>query len=370
MNTKVDINTNDGQDIIYINIQSDNQTTEPQQLLANVSRNQPVIENPQNYLLSMIRFQIPTMGLPLWFMNQDIKYSVAIDFNGVAAINDLTYTETNINSPYPFGIWAYTDLCDMINIALLQSYNDIKTEVGFPPNAKAPYIQYETALKCFSIVADENYLMLSPFDGPFNALIPHIYFNDNLFGLFNNFKSVNDSASFFPTGGSNLIEILDLKNNHVADTGYTKIIPNPSPPPLTLTVPLPGYIMTQDFSTLYLINSLGSIAISSIDIPIVPYNTTNQALNDNTTSSTYLQIVDDFQPILSGPQNAGDQRSILQYQPSIFRYTSLVGSSPLQSLTFNFFAYIPDQNKYIQLYLRPNEYFSLRLMFKRKKLNY
>jgi len=370
MNTKYSLNTDDGEDIIYINIQTTNQSDELKLLETVINRTSYIIRNPQEYQLSLIRFQIPTLNLPLWFFNPSIIYAVGLEFGVFDVTQALVYVDTNVGSNYRFGIWSYTDLCDMINKAISDAFTAIQALPGFPgfpPNTFAPYIQYEPTLKCFSVVADSNWKDTSPFSNP---SIPRLYFNDNLFRLFNNFKSLNGGLGPFSiTGlndGNNLIEIQDLGNNRI----NTKYLMPPPPLPAPPATPVPGFIMTQDFSTVYLINSLSSIAITSVDLPVTQINTTQTILGNSASSNTYLQLVDDFQPLLSGPETAGDQRSILEYQPSIFRYTTLVGASPLQTVSLSFYAYLADQNKYVPLYIAPQQYFSLRLMFKRKKLNF
>lgn len=347
MSVRYKLNVEDGEDIVYINIQATNQGTNFEPMNFSISRTSYLIRNPQEYQMSLVRFQIPTLTLPLWFFNPSIDYKVTLGFNGAFASQNLIYVNTNTASNYPFGVWSYTDLCDMINTAILSAFNVIKLEPGFTATFP-PYIQYETALKCFSIIGDDKYIDVFDYKSP---TVPHLYFNQNLFGLFNNFKSLNYPIQ--PNGRDNLIVIANESNN--------KIITRNA---------IAGVIMTQEFSTTYLINSLSSVAITSNDLPISSLSQAQIPLGSNVTQGTYLQLVEDFQPILSSAETTGDQRSILLYQPSIFRYINMLGSAEIKSMNLQFYAYQADVNRYQIIYLGPQQYISLRLMFKRKSLNF
>jgi len=349
MNTSYNLNTADGEDIIYLNIQSTNESKDYQRLIANVNRSSYIIRNPQEYQLSLVRFQIPTLSLPLWFMNPNIIYSVSILFNGHNVTTDLVFVNTSNNIPeYGDGVWAFSDLSDMINTAIATSFAGVSGDVGFPPAARAPYMQYETALKSFSVVADQKWNDTYPYQ---TAGVPHLYFNNNLFNLFNNFKTISDGINV--NGLDNLIIITDLFNNRV-----------------TTKDALAGYIMTQEFSTTYLINSVSSIAVESNNLPVTEVNQSQVPLVDSSSTNTYIQLIDDFQPALTGGTTTGDQRSIQIYQPSIFRYITMIGSSPVVSISLSISVYLADQNRYVPIFLAPEQFISMRLMFKRKSLNF
>ncbi len=349
MNTSYNLNTADGEDIVYLNIQSTNESDEFQRLITNVNRTAYIIRNPQEYQLSLVRFQIPTLTLPLWFMNPTIFYSVSILFNGHNVTTNLIYVNTNTNLPeYDNGVWALTDLSDMINTAIATSFVGVSGDPGFPVGARAPYMQYETPLKSFSIIADQKWFDTYPYQ---SNTVPHLYFNVHLFNLFNNFKSINDGIN--ANSLDNLIVITDLFNNRV-----------------TTKDTLAGFSMTQEFSTTYLINSISSLAVESNNLPVTQLNQSQVPLVSDASTNTYIQLIDDFQPALTGNTTTGDQRSIQIYQPSIFRYITLLGSSPIVSLSLRVSVYLADQNRYVPIFLAPEQYISLRLMFKRKSLNF
>ncbi|ACF17002.1 V18 [Sputnik virophage] len=123
---------------------------------------QPIVHNPSEYFLSVVRFSIPTQNIPLTipqiqpYPNTNVNntiYSVSIGYNGtyssqnfvqfdpsltspnIPAPNAPTVTSPNVEvTPYYY-IYDYSTFLQMINTALENAFNEISAPVG----ADAPF---------------------------------------------------------------------------------------------------------------------------------------------------------------------------------------------------------------------------------------
>ena len=130
-----------------------------------------------------------------------------------------------------------------------------------------------------------------------------------------------------------------------------------------------GYFMDQEFSTLYSWNSLQSVSFRSNNIPVNTQAITGFSSNGQTqplqggSANTVIAYLEDFEP-LNGVGN-GEFREILQYIPSVYRWSDLIGNNPLSTLDIS--VLWTDRMGYSHvLYIPPGGVLTIKLLFRKK----
>lgn len=339
----------DGNNIIYCDIKSLNRSNKTQRMSIDISRSSTILNNPGQYLMSVVRFKIPTYKFPLFFYPDPAitPLKVSMNYNGVTVSNNVTFTQTDYGLyPNVKGYYTYESFLQDIN----KSIRNCCVALGIipAPFVDQPYLIYDAATELISLIALTTYGDTYPY---ITALKPHLYFNQDLYNYFGNLKCVNYGRT--TTGLDNLLVIENLINNTV-----------PFPP-----IPASNaYQMKQEYSTLYLMNSLTSIAVASNNLPITEENTMDSDIGTVATSGKQtIKIVSDFQPIID---KGGVQRSYQYYQPNVYRYIDMIDGSNIYSIKLDFYLYSAEIKEYIPLFIDPTFAISIKLMFKRKTLNY
>lgn len=341
----------DGENIIYCNIQSTNTTNVTQRMDINISRSMPIIENPSQYYLSVVRFQVPTYKYPLIVMPDPLTNPliVSMNFGGVVKHATVSFTQTNFDPIYndlPNRYFSYQQFITDINTAISSCITQFP--LGPPFNVNHPKFVYNAETELFSLIAPQVWGDVYPYT---SLVIPHIFFNRDLYVFFQNLLTIENTASV--SSLDNLIIITDTINN---------TIPYP-PVPAT-----PAYEMKQEYSTLWAMTGLTNITLASNNLPIVAENVMDSVFSSGTnSSSTTFKILNDFEIVYD---KAGVQRSVQYYQPNVYRYTDMVSSSNLYNINLQFYLYSSVIKKFVPLYIDPTFAVTIKLMFKRKELNY
>jgi hypothetical protein len=337
---------------VYGNLVVTNNTSFYQPMDIEVNRGDEILKNANDYYMSIIRFSIPTGYLPLFFLDLvNTPLEVTMAYNGVSHTVQLVYDNilsslANTQNPLlpPYGIWTYLQFVNMINVAIQAAHDFL-----FPPvNAKkAPYMIFDPVTQLFSMIADNSYIEPSPY---INPLVEKLFFNNNLNNLFNNFFGVRDP--------------------YVLNSLFQFIFQNTNNNSITTRDSLAGVEMKQEYTTLTLLNSVTNITIESNSFPVASEYQYVSSITDTTFNDDSRKILTDFEINYTNERNAGESRSLQQYQATIYRYIDMKGSSELRNFTLSIYAYLADSNKYLKLFLIPGQTLSMKILFKRKGINY
>jgi hypothetical protein len=297
-------------------------------------RDQAIITNPNDYLLSVVRFSVPTSLIPLQIMpiipNQLdpnlSTYRVTLTYLGSSYGFSVIYIPTDVSISVPpapgptenpirskyaryYSIFSIQHLVDMINTALTTSYSALNSAHGGVVSS-APFMLYDTSTKLFSMVASTEYVTNNV----------KIFFNFALNKLFEgSFNQIINPAAI-DTNAQFVIENLHGTNLFV--------IPGP----------LAGYQMFQEFDTISQIDSFDSLVFITGTLPIRTEALSSQVLGSNTqtqNTSNFQRILTDFQIDLS---TGFESRSFIHYNPSAeYRRVDMFGTGPINNIDIQVF---------------------------------
>src|SRR5579872_344179 len=314
-------------DHVYYDVTFYNNSLNPLPLNIIDSRTLPLIKKPSDYHLSIIRFNLPSSYLPIFIWpatNPNSTYSVTIYYNGLYYQSYLHYVPYNnlaTTAPNYYFVYSYQQLIDAINNA----FNSAYIASGASPATQPPYIIFNPVTGLFSLIAEQNYDSTT---GTYR-----VYMNQPLFAFFDNFPNIMNSP--FPQAGGTDYQLL-IKNtgNFVASNapGYSS----------SISTTLNAYEIIQENYTLYLINSVRKVIITS-SIPIITENLNIAEQQLTTTTNNTLKILTDFEVNLSN----ADWRSYIQYVPlGEYRLITMNGDTPLYQFDFSILFQTADQTIY------------------------
>lgn len=343
------------EDHIYYDISLNNVNNAP--LIAQLfdQRAQPLLQNPNKWHMSVVRFTVPTSYVPIfvWPDNggntpNNTAYSVTITKAGVDYTTFLTYVSQNLpainTNPIYLFVYSYQQFIDAINVALNTSWI---ASGGVAPETP-PYMIYDAKSGLCSIIAKYSFAN--------SAGTYQIYFNNSLFLYFDNLK-VQRLGAGLPSGKDVLIYIQNNGNNDFTS----------HPPGYVLAGAPDSYIMTQEYNSLFLWNSVRSLVFGTNTIPVA-----NEALNVKnsdslTTGSTFRKIMTDFEMNIQSGVSNNTLRSYVQYATQgEYRLIDLLSDSPLYTFDTQIYFQTKDLSLY-PLYINKDESISMKIMFRNKK---
>lgn len=353
-------------------------------------RSDAILDKPEDYHMSVIRFSIPGENIPIFIyphvknsqtgiytVNNNV-YSVTLSTGGNDYQTFITYvsntTVFNSTQIEYYYIFSYQSFINMINTAFTGSFAALKAANPGVTATRPPYLVYDPINEIISLIFQNSYL------GSISVFIIGILnlFFDNFNVVFNNFGSPNgkDVQFILPTSQNNCYS--ECPQNIVINTttgspiitsaglfsinndGATVSSPN-IPANTTATFNNVNQMtlsenatatgqtnaifqvnnlikMTQEFSSLFYWNELKSIAITSSNIPtkkeFLPEvaEITEQTLNVfqsqySSSNNNFRRVIADFEPQIT---TGTDSRQIIQYLPTAeYRRIDLKGTVPL-----------------------------------------
>lgn len=322
------------------------------------TESQTIINDPSEYFLSVIRFQIPGNLIPLYFEvgyfdginpNRTSK-SVSMSIGGGPPLTQtfLIYVPHNQTLPVPtlpitvnniqyYALSSYQQIVDEINVGLASAFAGLTVPVLVPPLA-APYMQYNSTTQLFSLVADQRYVA--------NNIA--IYFNSDLYDLFlPTFETFFYGYDNF-TGGDYQILIKNNNNNSSTVGGINY------------------YTMTQESKSINNITDFRTIVLTVNNVPIRYESIPSSTQAAQSIQSNFLPILTDFIPALTNTANE-IQTELVYYPTAEYRLVDLVGSNPINNVQLQVFW----GNRYDQLfplYIPAHYSASIKLLFRNKSL--
>lgn len=255
-------------------------------------------------------------------------------------------------------VYSYKPFLDLINNALLQSYQAFNTAHPGIHNSPIQYI-YNSDTGLISMIAEYSYSLVGAADIYANSLLTFTYL-EAINVYFNNYNSPNFKDCRM------IIKPEPFNNNAYAEKG--DIVPTPPT--------LPKYlIFTQEYDVRYLWNNIKAILFTSSTLQsrleympniqnINAFNAT--LLNINVFSPSTRNIVSYYDIITES--GSPQQRQSLFYLPSFVKWIDLVTHNPLTSINIDIYFELTN-GQIIPLYIEPNDAIDLKLVFMKKELN-
>lgn len=338
----------------YLNVSLVNSSSSFQPAIIDQTRTTPILVNPSQYKMTVARFSIPTIAVPLFqfptnpngtpnntAFNVSISYGVNTQ---VAYVNYLSQEYINVGD-IQNAVFSYNNFLLMVNTALSAAFVALTPK---PITATPPYFAFDATTQLISLYCSIDYLDFYPFNTPTSM---HIGMNLALFKYFEGFD-----VNYYGQQPGDFNEVSFV----VTKTGFNgnKTIDNPTSnvyPVLTN-----GYVMQCEFKNVSLWDALRKITFTSNTLPVV-----QEFYQSNTPSgsgSVTRAILTDFEPIIGEAQDA---RSYQQYQAQLYRWIDLNGTEPLKTIEFAI-NWTDDMGIIHPLFLPPFSTMDIKILFQRK----
>jgi len=367
---------------VYVDINainSDQNNREPVPLIFNEIRNNPILNNPSDYFLSVVRFSLETPTLPLLLPQVELGqgdadklvYSFTMSYNFLGVNyeykQNLIFVAQDKQQPTPnaplvfqdltseyYYIYSFMHWMNIVNNALQSCYNGLNALVigagGTLPSTVAPFMEWDPYNNIAILNADQL--------GYARTLANPIklYMNTSLYTLFSSFEATIEGFGANITNGKNFqIMIYSINNTNVYTIGSINYLQ-----------------MYQEYSTTPLWCPVSSLVFTTGQIPVVPSNTSaplifNSLNQSNTGNNSNLtpQITDFEVPLERGSE----------YKPNVFytpnseyRMFDLIGNTPLSALQIT--VYWKDNYGGLHLFkLASGSTATIKLLFRRKAFN-
>jgi hypothetical protein len=316
------------------------------QAVYNVNRTSAILENPNDYELAVVRFSLPASNIPIMVWGDQPydkktnpsskvdKYVISMSFDGADVSKVLNFIPNSSgNDFYGDTIWNYQEIIDIINVAFLECFNDLKVLKPLAPPSSAPYMIYTATTRLCTLFAPQTYDIGNPAIPPAPPPTIQVYFNSALYTLFPSLPSF-EQEELEP-----LSHQLIIKNNFNNSTtiGGT-----------------PYYFMEQEYSTLALWNDFSKIVFETDTIPVEPEYQPSQ--NDTTR-----RLITDFEPV----EDINNREQIQYFGTGWKRYYDLRSHYPLKSIDIK--AYWEDNDgKLYPIYIGSDEALTMKILFRKK----
>jgi hypothetical protein len=362
-------------DIIYLDLTILNNDTQgnkaPVFLSFTEQRDIAILDDPQEWHLSVIRFFVDTPNLPLMIfpvvtgqtdINKSI-YTITLKYGENEVQQNLNFVPVNTSTRLPkpplinqdnstgyYEIYNYSYFINILNNALSSAFSTLSGLASLPSTVP-PYLEWDPNNLKAILNAD-----ILGYDLSLTTPI-EIYFNSPLFYLFSSFDAFylgNEVVS----GENFKINIRNIQNGNI----YTSNGIN--------------YLQVyQEFPTLGpLSNPLDSIIFTTNQIPVVPSIQSkpqifNQTLNQTQdfTNKLSLNILTDIQ---IGLDFGYETKPGILYNPQAeYRLISLQSTQPLRSYDVSVYWKDASSNLY-PFFLASGSSASIKIMFRKKNYLY
>jgi hypothetical protein len=371
--------TGNGTSHIYYNVNITNNDTTglqaPPIIDFNETRNQPYLNRPSEYHMSVVRFSVDTPTLPL-FIPQPIVgsndpnsliYSITLEYKDVGYQMYLTFGPQTQAIPPPqtpirqqditnqyYYIYSYQWFIDVIvNPALINGFDQLKTLAvakGYTlPSLFAPFMLWDPSSSTAILNFDTQGYDFAALDDPIK-----LYFNTPMYNLFSSFSATSYGFANITEGRNFLINVYDSGFNtfRSSTNGATYIQ------------------VIQEFPTAPLWNPVESIVFSTSLMPVVPELTAAPAVfvgGSGFSSSGNNSNVTNTLTDLEVPLTFGwETKPVVNYAPTAeYRLADLFGESPVSSI--NVIVFWKDRfGSLFPLTLASGGSANIKIMFRRK----
>jgi hypothetical protein len=311
----------------------------------NITNSDPILDKPNEYELSVVRFKIPS-SIPLFiFDTRDLDptvFQIQLTFTYYEGL-DVTYFYVNrtiefknfngSNYPYTYGINYIQHFLIIVNDAIddagVQLRDEIRQE-GIPvPDFNVPKFKYNT----------ESDLLVLEIDK---------VFQNNEFRLR---MSKPLHSTFFQTLPVRINDVIDIRFRPIIQ--FLPVLFIPTRLDDATQTEDPFIRITSEFPIGALFNQIKEIIFESDTIPV-------GAEYIQSSNNQQRRIVSDFTP----EQDIGS-RQYYTYSPPIYRFYDLLASDPMYNMDIQIFISYTT-GEVFPLYLQPGEVATIKFMFKKK----
>ena len=375
------------------------QTSQPNRLTFTEVRSSPILDNPSDYFLSIIRFSLDTAGsMPLFIPQVELNgvgpnavnstvYYVSVEYkdaSGNRAISKqkvLYVPQSNIYPPPQVPITTLNQATDpyywcnniqaficMINEALKLAYLDIITQAptGLPATWVAgnePYMLWNAERGVATLVAQEDIFGQDCLSN--GTAEGFIYFNNPLFILFSSFQAIHN-YTFDPNpltindGEANyLLKIFNKKGG--AGNNYVALSATAGPPYNAL-------YMEQPYSTGATLCPIQSLVFTTTLLPVLPQliGIPRVLSNYNSSAGQNDNLSNEITDLVVNLVNGTEYFPNVLYLPTAeYRLIDLQSNSPLYGIQISV-QWKDVYGIYHDFFLQNGCSCSLKIMFRRK----
>jgi len=364
--------TNLDPDTLYLDLTIlNNDTTgtkNPVFLTFTEQRDIAILDDPELWHLSVIRFHLDTPNLPLMLfpvqvgqsnINKSV-FSVTLSYNGNDYQQYLNFSPMNVSATLPqppltnqdfstgyYDIYSYTYFINILNNALASAVTGLNA-LGALPTTVAPYFEWDPNTLRAILNADITGYDLSL------ATPIKIYFNSPLFTLFSSFDAFYYGVDVI-NGKNYQFNVRNIQNGNIY-SGSGGV----------------NYLQCyQEYATLgNLANPVDSIVFVTTQIPVTPSIQSkpaifNSSLNESqiNTNQKTLSVLTDLQV---GLDLGFETKPSIIYNPTAeYRLISLQSNQPLKS--YDISVYWKDSaSNFYPFYLSAGSASSIKIMFRKK----
>lgn len=294
-------------DNIYYNVNQVNNSSVP--VIANFTQqlSGSIVDNPDNYYLSIVRFNLNGESIPILLWPTNFFY-VALSYNGFSFSQVVVY-DGSPNEYYINAVYSYQKIAEFMTTAYEAAFTGLVALSGpLPGITRSPYMVFNVSTNCFDIYAEAAWATLAT---------AKIWMNSALFANFSNYL-----ARFEGHGTANKQDYQILVKDIF---GTNTSVHDPSIPA--------GYIkMTQEYTATFRWTDANSIVFKSSRMNvraeyITGTNTSDQLVVNNSAGAGIAssQILTDFIPTV-GFGDLSNWRNDITYTPSAqYRLLDLLG---------------------------------------------
>ena len=385
---KSDMNQDMSPNHIYMDLSIVNNDADsshpPVPLIFTEMKDRPIIDNPQEFYISVIRFHIDTFTclpvfIPQIMMGDDPNQTI-YSFTLEWAYNNATttkfvqtymkYTPQDLTQPIPaapsvagkqdmssnyYLCMNNSHVVSLINQCLvdlyaaqLAFYQSVHLAPSMYPNmTNPPWLAYDNS--SHQLIFNFDAAAYDPsLPSPFN-----LYCNTAMFNLLNSFEFVNYSSSGNGVGANYKLNVYDNQG--------------------TNSLEMPTYTALQlyeDYPSVNQWSPVSSIVLTSNTLPI---NGTIQGapkvFNTNNAASSYsvnnsMKVISDFTVAID---NNNSYRPSIDYSPTIYRMVDMIGHSPINYMDIQLY-WRDIYNNFYPMTLGSNQSCSIKLLFRKKSL--
>jgi len=371
-------------DVTVSNLEST--TVTPRVFQYNDTRTTPFLKNPEDYVMSIVRFTLDTASIPVFIpqiqTNQPDRdltiYSVTLEFNGyesqqyidwnpqlttapLAPPPSQTFNKQQYNADGYYNCYSYSWFCERVYQSLVAAYNDLVANAGAVlPSLYPPIINWDPTTNSATMLADaEGYDVTDVFG---NGVIS-VYMNAPLFALFNSFPATYFGYEGVTNGKNYRIPFVDIGGSNCQTIIPPGQLPNANP-----LITWRAITWTQEQATISAWSSVLGIVFTSNTLPIEPSQQSTPVVYNNNeevvpggNNSNLANIITDL------VSTDGNYRPNLVYNPTAeYRRITLKGNRPLYNLDISIF-YKIRTGELIPFRLLSNESMTMKILFEKKK---
>jgi hypothetical protein len=319
---------------LFYTLNVSNQTNIAQKLSFEAnSTSAAILEKPDDYDVSIIRFSIPNINTPILTFKDDYFY-MKMEYNGhITAAFPVVYINQNALVSVK-SVWDIQNIIDMLNVTLTTCFNTLNGIITLPTSA-IPYFIYDEKTCLISFNSDVRYYEAS-LTNPIK-----IYYNLPLLNILSgigSYEVIQGGVSWYLMYPKN--RIINVVSN-------------------ILTI-------AQQAPTIDLYSSFKGLVFTT-NLPIKNETTSYSYIGGNISQPFTIPILQDYLPtdlIVSTFYN----NIVYNAVGSPYRQTSLVSSTHLTNMKIDVY-YLDSSFNLNSITVAPNLSSSIKLMFTKKLQN-